>query len=57
MNENSNHQAPNLKEAPITKLQTPASAVDAMFGIWCLEFIWSLELRIWNFARPLTSDY
>jgi hypothetical protein len=50
MNENSNHQAPNPKEAPITKLQTPASAVDSMFGIWGLGFIWSLELGIWSFA-------
>ena len=50
MNESSNHQAPNPKEAPIAILQPPASAVDSMFGIWGLGFIWSLELEIWSFA-------
>ena len=27
-----------------------------MFGIWGLGFIWSLELGIWSFALPLTTD-
>ena len=56
MNESSKHQAPNPKEAPITKLQSPASAVDSMFGIWGLGFIWSLEPGIWSFGLTLTSD-
>jgi hypothetical protein len=50
-NESSNHQAPNPKEAPIFKFQTPASGVDSMVGIWGLGFIWSLELGIWSFAN------
>ena len=50
MNENTKHQDPGTKETPIAKHQTPASAVDSMFGIWGLGFIWSLELGIWSFA-------
>jgi hypothetical protein len=38
------------------KTQTPASAVDCMFGIWGLGLIWSLELGIWSFAWLLTTD-
>jgi hypothetical protein len=50
MNESSNYPAPNPKEAPIAKLQIPTSAVDSVFGIWGLGFVWSLELGIWSFA-------
>ena len=56
MNEGSKNQAPNPKEAPITKLQSPASAIDSLFEIWVLGFIWSLELGIWSFTWPLTTD-
>ena len=56
MNESSKNQAPNPKETPIIKLQTPASAADSIFGIWGLGFIWSLELGIWSFTWPLTTD-
>jgi putative ABC transport system permease protein len=34
-NENTKHQDPNTREPPKLKLQTPASAADSMFGIWC----------------------
>src|SRR3989442_1211514 len=27
-----------------------------MFGSWDLGFIWSLELGIWSFGLPLTTD-
>src|SRR5713101_7788250 len=57
MNESSKNQAPNPKETPIIKLQTPASAVDSVFGIWGLGFIWSLELGIWSFGLPLTTNH
>ena len=51
MNESSKNQAPNPKETPIIKLQTPASPVDSIigdlgFGIY-LEFgTWDLELYL-----------
>jgi hypothetical protein len=55
--ENTKHQDPNTREAPIPKLQTLASAADSMFGIWSLGFIWSLEFGVWCFDLPLTIDY
>jgi hypothetical protein len=50
MNKNTKHQAPNTREAPKLKLQTPANVADSMFGIWSLEFLWSLVFGFWCFA-------
>jgi len=44
----SKFQAPNLKEAPTTKLQSLLRP--APVGGWSLVFIWSLELGIWSFV-------
>lgn len=27
----------------------PTTADGSFLGIWCLEFLWNLELEIWNF--------
>src|SRR5207249_4684214 len=48
-NENTKHQAPNTKKAPNLKLQF--DGISAAFGIWSLEFFWSLVFGIWCFIR------
>src|SRR6266540_726262 len=44
-------QSPNPREAPIPKLQNPASNAQARLelGAWCLELLWSLALGNWSF--------
>jgi hypothetical protein len=51
MNESSKHQTPNPKEAPNLKLQFGGIAV--AFGIWSLEFLWSLVFGIWDLPSPV----
>jgi hypothetical protein len=45
INENTKHQDPNTKESPNPKLQF--GGIAAVFGIWSLEFLWSLVFGIW----------
>src|SRR6185369_3932355 len=47
-NENTKNQAPNTKEASISKLQYDCIA--ASLGIWSLDFLWSLVFGIWCFV-------
>ena len=49
MNESSNYQAPNPKEAPNLKLQYTGRT--AVIGIWCLEFLWSLGFGVWGLGQ------
>jgi hypothetical protein len=42
---NSNIQAPEKLKAPSTK-----AMVQREFEVWCLVFLWRLELGIWSFA-------
>src|ERR1044071_4147664 len=40
-------QHPEKHQAPSTKLKSPLA--HGSFEVWCLEFLWSLELGIWSF--------
>jgi hypothetical protein len=50
-------QASNI-QAP-EKFQVPSSkkARRQMFGVWSLEFLWSLVLGVWSFSHGLVSIY
>src|SRR5438093_1047136 len=41
-------QAPSSRETPNYKLQR--LFVSFSLGLWCLELLWSLELRAWGFG-------
>src|SRR5437773_5980679 len=62
MRGSSKSQAPSSREAPSSKQiskchayedGSPARCPD--FGIWNLEFLWSLELGTWNLELPRAS--
>jgi hypothetical protein len=52
MNESSKHQTPNTKESPNLKLQF--GGIAAAFGIWSLEFLWSLVFGIWDLGFAIS---
>src|SRR5271165_6615644 len=43
----SKHQNPNKIQEQNSKCQTNERAV-LVLGVWCLEFVWSLELGAWS---------
>jgi hypothetical protein len=49
---NSKLQITNYKQFPMTKVQT----VTFGFGDWTLEFVWDLELVIWNLRAAATGQ-
>src|SRR5437763_15232402 len=54
----SSYEAPSTKIQAPEKLQAPNSESRCRgFGAWCLEFLWSLVLRIWSFFMITDLKY
>jgi type 1 glutamine amidotransferase len=53
------HQTPMTKNQSLVTVDLPLScqrAASRRAGVWCLVFLWSLELGAWCFAQPLELD-
>src|ERR1043165_707479 len=48
-------QTPSTKLQISSKSQAPKACAHVQFGVWCLEFPWSLELGAWSFIASASS--
>ena len=48
-------KAPNSKHQAPEKLQAP-NKIPAVIEIWCLGFLWKLEVGAWSFSRVVADN-
>src|SRR5438477_283191 len=54
----SKYQHPTSSETPSSKPQIAGQAISvARFGVWCLLFLWILDLGAWSFCQLTLNTY